>query len=976
MKKSRKSPAIILLVLVILIGLFFSLIGFITDFLWFKELNYVSVFFTKLFTQLKIGIPSFIVITILAFLYLKVLKRGYYKKVESNDAVNEKGLNRIALGLSAVFGVMIASTITTNLWFEILQFLNSTTFGVSDPLFGNDVSFYIFKLQFISGLNSMGMGLIIAFAILTLIFYLVLLAMRKPQIFETVEPEVEFEESDNVRQGNFGGGFGGPFGDLFEKLNKSMGGHGSINNPYKKKKQFDDNNFKQLLHIASKQIVVLGVLFFLMVGVNFMLKQFTLLFNSTGGVVYGAGFTDVNVTLWVYRALMVLAVIAAIAFAVGILKKKYKMILTIPIIMILIGTVGVGASTLVQNLIVSPDEINKESEYLQNNIKFTQAAYNLQNVTVKPFAASSTLSKEDILNNMETISNIRINDYEPAKKFYGQTQSIRQYYAFNDVDVDRYMVNGEYTQTFLAAREINENEIREEWLNKHLKYTHGYGITLSRVDKVTASGQPDILIGGIPPISQIEEIDVTRPEIYFGELTNNYILTNTNEEEFDYPDGENNTYTTYEGTAGIKLNLLNRVMFSIREQSLKLLVSTNITSDSKIIINRNIEKRVQKIMPYLQYDNDPYIVTADGRLYWMLDAYTVSRNYPYSEPFNESGHNYLRNSVKVVVDAYNGDTGFYLVDDTDPIATTYKKIFPELFKDFSEMPENLKSHIRYPNKLFNIQANVYKRYHMNDVRVFYQGEDLWDIANEIYGTEEVTIQPNYYIMKLPGETSAEFVNTIPYTPKNKKNMTGLLVARNDGDNYGKLVLYQLPKDKTTYGPMQIEAQIDQNTEISKEFSLWNSAGSTYSRGNLFIIPIEQSLLYVEPVYLEATNSSIPEVKRVIVAYGDKIAYKETLNEALDSLFGNNSTIKSDEPDTGSQQQPASSGELTTAELIVKANEEFELAQNAQRNGDWAGYGEHLTTLEKYLRLLAGDASTPQTTDDVQEPIVQEPVIEE
>lgn len=963
--KKRKSPTIILLVLIILVGLFFSLIGFFTDFLWFKELSYVSVFFTKLFTQLKIGIPTFIIVTLLSFIYLKVLKRGYFKKIESNDVVNEKVLNRITLALSAVFGGLISVTLASKLWFEILQYINSTKFGVDDPLFGNDISFYVFKMQFINGANSMGLGLIISFAVLTVFYYMILLAMRKPQFFEPSDPDPEtfFNENDNVRQGNFGGQqFNGPFGTMFGKINDAMNG-GSINRAVRKKKQFDNDNFMRLVSIASKQIIVLGVLFFLMLGVNFMLRQFSLLYAGTSGVVHGAGFTDVNVTLWVYRVLMVLSVVAAVTFAIGIAKKKFKLVLTVPVIMIFIGIAGSGAAILVQQLIVSPDEINKESEYLQNNIKYTQMAYDLQDVTVKDFPATNTLSKEDILNNMETISNIRINDYDPAKKFYGQTQSIRRYYSFNDVDIDRYMINGEYTQTFLAAREITESEVGKSWVNRHLKYTHGYGITLSRVDKVTSSGQPDMLISGIPPVSQIDEIEVTRPEIYFGEATNDYVLVKTNEEEFDYPDGNENKYTLYEGNAGIRLNPLNRVMFAIREQSLKLLVSTNITNESRIIINRNIEDRVKKIMPYLIYDEDPYIVTADGKLYWMIDAYTVSKNFPYSEPFSESGHNYIRNSVKVVIDAYNGDTNFYLVDDSDPIANTYQKIYPKLFKNFDEMPEGLQSHIRYPNNLFNIQANVYKRYHMNNVRVFYQDEDLWDVANEIYGTEEITMTPNYYIMKLPGENKAEFVNTIQYTPKNKRNMTGMLVARNDGDNYGKLVLYQLPKDKSIYGPMQIEAQIDQNTEISKEFSLWNSSGSSYSRGNLFVIPIEQSLLYVEPVYLEATKESIPEVKRVIVAYGDKIAYKETLDEALDSLFGNNSTNREEQNGENTAVSPA---ELTVSDLITKANEEFGLAQNSLKNGDWAGYGEHMTALEKYLKLMSPDMqASPDEADELQ-----------
>jgi uncharacterized protein len=393
----------------------------------------------------------------------------------------------------------------------------------------------------------------------------------------------------------------------------------------------------------------------------------------------------------------------------------------------------------------------KSLPYLQNNITYTQYAYDLQNIKVREFAASNTLTKEDIQNNMETISNIRINDFEPAEKFYNQAQSIRTYYKFNDVDVDRYMINGEYTQTFLSPREIDETKIENQpWLSKHLKFTHGYGITLSRVDKVTESGQPDMLIDSIPPISEVEEIQITRPEIYFGELSQNYIITNTDELEFDYPSGDTNVYNTYEGTAGIKLNLFNRIMFAIREQSVNILVSSNINSDSKIVINRNIKERVETIAPFLSYDADPYIVTAEGRLFWMLDAYTYSSYYPYSEPFSvESKVNYIRNSVKVVIDAYNGDTNFYLVDDNDPIATTLKKIYPALLKDFDQMPEALQKHIRYPNMLFSIQASIYTKYHMNDVEVFYQSEDKWDISKEIYGTEERLMTPNYYIMKLP-----------------------------------------------------------------------------------------------------------------------------------------------------------------------------------------------------------------------------------
>lgn len=964
-KKGKLGVKGALIVILLVILLFLMLIGFITDFLWFKELDYVSVFFTKLFTQLKLGVPVFVIVTFLAYIYLKFLKKGYFKKVVSNEEVNHGRLNLISWGLAAVYGAVTTYFVVTKMWFQYLQFTNSSEFDIKDPLYDNDISFYVFKLGFIESANELIIFLLIAFAALTLLYYTVLLSMRTPQIFTEKQaeeaaagPETEFEADEDRYDGSgFGGGFGkGGFSQGFDNVNDIFGKFagqfnkkGAFNKAPKAKKSFDDDNFKMLIYIAEKQLIVVGVLFFIMVGVNFFLRQYSLLFGSTGAV-YGAGFTDVNITLWVYRIIMVLAVIAAVGFAVGITKRKLKPAVIAPILMVVVFLGGTGAAILVQNLVVTPDEINKESKYLERNIEYTQYAYDLNDVDTKSFAATEDLTSDDISNNMETISNIRINDYAPTKTFYNQTESIRQYYSFNDVDVDRYNINGEYTQTYLSAREIDEERISDTWLNKHLKYTHGYGVTLSRVDKITASGQPDVLIGGIPPQSDVEEISITQPEIYFGELTNNYVLVNTSEEEFDYPDGNSNKYAKYKGDAGIKLGLLNRVMFAINEQSLKMLVSSNINSDSKIIINRNIEHRVKQIMPYLEYDSDPYMITENGKLYWIIDAYTYTSKYPYSEPYSaESATNYIRNSVKVVIDAYNGTTDYYIVDENDPIAQTFKKIYPDLFKDLKDMPDEIKAHIRYPNMLLNIQAQVYQRYHMNDVKVFYQNEDLWEIADEIYGMKEQKMTPNYYIMKLPGEKNAEFVNTIPFTPKDKKNLMGLLVARSDGEEYGNLVLYQMPKSKTVYGPMQVEAQIDQNTEISKEFSLWNSSGSSYSRGNLFIVPIEDSLLYIEPVYLEATNSSIPEVKRVIVVYGDRIAYEETLAEALNSMFGEGSAEES----SGGGDSSSSGGDkdLSQSEIVTKAQEAFDKAQEAQQSGNWAKYGQYLNELEKYLNML-------------------------
>lgn len=965
MEKHQRKLSIIILVLVLLFALFISTIQFITDFMWFKEMGYVDVFFKQLKTQLSVGVPTFFVVTLLSMIYLNLLKKSYFKKIASSEEVNKKTLRRITLLLAGVFGAFVTITSVMELWMDILKFNNSTNFNIEDPLFGLDLSFYIFRLDFLAQLNEIALGIVIGFIALTVIYYIVLMTVRTPDVFTEAEntgaesfaqaqqDEERYSGSENPFANKGGKAKSGR--NPFEKFTENLFKNKKTTKKAKAPKEFDEQNFKALLNIASGKIGLLGFIFFVMLGVSFFLQQFDLLYGHTGAV-YGAGFTSVNITLWMYRILCGLSVLSAIFFVIHMKKKNYKKLLTFPVIMILVGVLGTGASFAVQEFIVKPDEIDKESKYLAWNIEYTQYAYQLDDVVTKDFAADNSLKAEDINENTETINNIRVNDFEPAKQFYNQTQSIRQYYTFNDVDVDRYMIDGKYTQTFLTTREIDEAKISDTWLNKHLKYTHGYGIALSRVDKVTASGQPDVLIGNIPPESEVPEITIDRPEIYFGELSNEYVVVNTDEKEFDYPKGESNAYTTYEGTAGIKLNLFNRILFAVREGDIQMLVSTNIDSESKIIINRNVMERVYHIMPYLSYEEDPYMTTVDGKLYWVVDAYTTSANFPYAEPF-DGQTNYIRNSVKVVVDAYNGDVSFYIVDETDPIAQTYAKIYPTLFKSYDKMPEGLKAHIRYPNELLTIQASMYGRYHMEDVNVFYQNEDQWDIAYEVYGTERVQMTPNYYIAKLPDGESAEFFNSIAFTPKSKMNMTALMVARNDGDAYGELVVYQFPKNKTVYGPEQIEAQVDQNTEISKEFSLWSSSGTSYVRGNMFVIPINTSLLYVEPVYLEATNSSIPEVKRIIMFYNDKIAYEETVAECLVSLFGNSAEEgvgTDEEPDVGDENTDVDTDDtnLSESELIQKAVEAFENAQKAQQDGDWAAYGEYLEELENYLSQLS------------------------
>lgn len=958
-KRPRKGLAFLIMIFAVILSALVMMVGFITDWMWFKDLGYTSVFWKKMLTQLELGVPVFAGVTLLMRFYLRTLKKGYFRKIESQEIPNERKLNVVSWLLATIFGLGVAVIVAAGTWMTFLKAINSTKFGLKDPLFNFDIGFYVFKLDWFDKLNEITLSVIIGMVMVTLIYYGYLLTVRTPTIFDRddsideepgemdqdEEPKVIYRTPlDHSVLGRMFKGTKKAVDTAFDKNHKKKKGRGiDINN----------SNIEHLMEIASGKLTILGVVFYLMLGIDFFLKQFQLL-HAHNGAVYGAGFVDVTVTLWVYRVIMALSVVGAITLTIHIKKGTLTKLLKLPVLMIVVYVLGVGAGKVVQSLVVSPDEINKESKYLESNITYTRHAYGLDNVRVATYKADASLDANVIANNQETTGNIRINDYEPVQDYYNQTQSIRQYYSFNDVDIDRYTFGDSITQTYLSAREIDEEKISNTWINKHLKYTHGYGVAVSQVDKVTTSGQPDVVVGNIPPETNLDELQIKRPEIYFGELTNDYVIVNTKELEFDYPDGNENKYTEYEGDAGVKLNFLNRILYAIREGSVNILVSSNITSNSKIMYIRNVVDRVQKIMPYLTYEGDPYMTIVDGKLYWVIDAYTTSSNYPYSEPFSEdvNSTNYIRNSVKVIVDAYEGSVDFYVVDDTDPIAQTYKKIFPKLFKSFDKMSPELKAHMRYPNTMFRIQAEVYSKYHMDGVKVFYQKEDLWDVAHQIYGTKDKVMDPSYYVFNLPDMPGgAEFINMIPFTPKSKQNLTAIMMARNDGDSYGEIVVYTMPKNKTIYGPMQVEAQIDQNTEISKEFSLWASSGAKYSRGDLFVIPIGTSLMYVEPVYLEASNQAIPEVKRVIVAYQERIAYEATLSEALVSLFGgdadddNKSDANADSDKGGSTESMKS--------LVKKAQNAYDKAVAAQKEGDWETYGKYIEQLEEYLAELSG-----------------------
>ena len=614
----------------------------------------------------------------------------------------------------------------------------------------------------------------------------------------------------------------------------------------------------------------------------------------------------------------------------------------------------------VQAVIVSPNELAREREYITNSLEYTKMAYGLDDIEVDEYAVDQDLTYDDILENQDTISNISLNDYRPTKEAYNQLQGLRSYYKFHDVDIDRYMIDGKLTQMFLSVRELDKNALdsnAKTWVNEYLKYTHGYGITMSPVNQVTSSGQPSMIVRNVPPVSDYEELKVTVPQVYFGELTNDYVIVNTDEQEFDFPMGEQLQTTKYQGTAGIKLNFLNKLLYSIRQSSFKMLVSGGVNSDSRIIINRNIVDRVNKIAPFLSYDDDPYAVLVNGKIYYIIDGFTTTKYFPYSEPFNENA-NYIRNSFKVIIDAYNGDVNYYIADDKDPLIKTYAKIFPKLFKPMAQMPEEFVSHLRYPQTFFDIQAKMYGTYHTNQPDIFYNREDKWEIAKQNYETDIIEMESLYFTFELPGEGKPEFVLSIPYTPNAKQNMTAFLVARNDGENYGELKLFEFPKSKTIMGPEQIEARISNNDVISKDLSLWDSRGSQVLRGNLLTIPINSSLLYIEPLYIRAdSEKAIPEVRRIIGAYKDKVVMEDTLEKVLIKLFDGQPAVENqvEPPVDDPNAIPDEPSDLPFIEdeagLISKANQLYEEAQEALKSGSLGEYEKKINELGEILKRL-------------------------
>ncbi len=736
----------------------------------------------------------------------------------------------------------------------------------------------------------------------------------------------------------------------------------------------------------------------LLIAWQYRLDSYKLLYSHRGAV-FGAGYTDVNAQLPAYNILIVVTIIAALLLLANVfLRRTWRIMAGVLVVWFGISLVaGNFYPGLVQQFQVEPNEFTLEREYIDHNIDLTRAAYELDSVEVVNYRAVEEITSEALLAEPETILNIRLWDYRPLFLTYNQIQALRQYYIFNDIDVDRYLIDGKTQQVMLAARELYPEGLSDEaqtWVNRRLVYTHGYGVAISPVAEVTRDGLPRFLLKDLPPVGVL---DITTPQIYFGERTNGYVIVRTEQAEFDYPAEAGNVFTRFEADTGIPIGgWLNRLVFALRFGDINFLLTDAIMPESKLLWRRLITERVEEVAPFLHFDDDPYIVLAeDGRLYWYQDAYTTSSLFPYSTPLESNNPllprwplNYIRNSVKIVTDAYTGKTTFYVVDSDEPIIAAYSQIFPDLFVPMGEMPESLLRHIRYPNELFSIQAEIFRTYHMTDAGEFYNREDVWEWPQEVFESSSVLMEPYYVLMELPGREGLDFIQILPFTPANRENMIAWLAAQSNPAKYGEKVVYQFGKDTLFYGPKQVEARIDQDPVISSQLSLWNQQGSQVIRGNLLVIPVGSGLLYVEPLYLQAANGRIPELKRVILATADRVVMAENLGLALAEIFGSeilNETafttllsndgvlpVTSDAAQITLGEAGGSSLELATLEqLITEANTRYTLAQEALRSGDWTAYGTQINALEQILQQMAQVSGVPLPAESEEIPVTPE-----
>lgn len=894
----------------IILGVISSLAGYYVDWLWFQSVNFAGVFTTTLLNQMTLTVGVFIISFLFFWLNLWLTGKNELPQKDRPDQSAEgrdviylnpeitnwarlfQGENaKWAFILMSLFGAYIVSSTLGDQWIVIQQYIHKVGFGIADPVFGRDIGFYFFNLSFYHFIYGLLMLILILALVMVGIIYMF---NATAELFMINWKEFTFAKS----------------------------------------------------HLS---LLIAGIL--ILKAWGYKLATFDILFSSHGAV-FGAAYTDVHARLLSNQVLIFVALAVVLVILMNLFVKKLNWILySLGVWLIVAIVLGGAYPTLIQKFVVQPNEFNKEKPYIESGIKFTQQAYGLDAVENEEFKLENNLTMTDIKNNSETISNIRVWDWQPLGDTYRSLQELRPYYVFNDVDIDRYVVDGRYRQVMLSAREIEQTpEQAKTWVNQRLMFTHGYGLVMSPVTEVAQEGLPNFIIKDIPP-QFTTDIKISQPAIYFGERTDNYVIVNTEQNEFDYPMGDMNVSTEYQGNNGIRIHSFSRRMIlSWVLKDYKMILSADITNGSQLLMNRNILERARKVAPYLSFDNDPYIVVGkDGRLYWMMDAYTFSDKYPYSQPYDSAGNNYIRNSVKVVCDAYTGEMNFYVSDPGDPVIQTFQSIFPELYRPLTEMPDDLKSHIRYPVDMFSIQAQIYRSYHINDPAVFYNKEDFWVVPTELASGQEQAVEPYYVIMRLPGEESAEYILMLPFTPNGRPNMIAWMCARMDGDEYGKKLVYHFPKQETVYGPMQIESRINQDTEISRQLTLWDQKGSSALRGNLLVIPLNNSILYIEPLYLQAQNSQMPELKRIIAAYNNKVVMEENLEKALTALFGDQVQTNVNTPAT-----PVIDTEIegnTVAELAELARQYYDQAAECLKTGDWSGYGDNLNKLNDTITKL-------------------------
>ena len=916
-----------LLVLLILLNIG---IDIYVDRLWFGNIGYQGVFDLRIVTQVWLfAAGALIALAILGASYAV----AWRMPVEAlGPPVDDPRLNRVIHIIAAVAMILLAiifGSVAAGQWDLILQYLNAKPFGTTDPQFGRDLGFYVFELEALQFMKGWATGLAIMVMLTTAATYGVRLMIYR----------------GNARS--------------------SLGVR---------------------IHLAVTIAAVMALFVW-----SYWLARFELALNPSG-FVFGATFTDDNIRSPVQIVKMVAAVLVILGVLSWPFHERLRFPLTSIAVLILVSIVG-GAilPAAIQRFTVEPNELQRETPYIERNIAATRSAFALDTIEEREFAADDAVDEGDLTQNPEALLNVRLWDHRPLNDTLNTIQTIRPLYFYEDVDVDRYKVGDEEHQVFLAVRELSQANLQptqQGWVNRRLQFTHGFGVVMTPVDEVSPAGEPVFWVSNIPPEVTEEtssgplDLEIVEPRIYYGEVTDAYVIANSETEEFDYPlsgegsSGEADQATTrYSGEGGIELgNFFRRLAFAWSFGDANILISGSVDGDSRILFRRLIQERVNELAPFLQLDADPYIVVGeDGRLYWIQDAYTVTDRYPYSQPHGV-GYNYVRNSVKAVIDAYHGSVDLYIVDDSDPIIQVWEDIFPDLFKPADEFPVDLQQHWRYPQDYFQVQADQYLTYHIESARGLFNREDLWAIPQELLRQQEIAVEPYYVTLRLPDQAEPEFLLILPFTPRNRLNSIAWMAGRSDGENYGKLFAFRFPANKNVDGPKQIENRIDQDVAVSRQFTLLGQQGSEVIRGNLLFIPVGDSYVYVEPIYLQADTGRYPQLKGVIVVNGDRIAFEDTFVNAVNVALGNRAAQglsflgdvpgeaaaedAAAEPDQQQaeqeKQQDAPPIELSddAAELTAQAQEAFEEALEKQREGDWAGYGEAIERLGLILERLA------------------------